>query len=66
MKKPLRWLAALTVLLLPLSALAQQQGLTIDIVGGSASATPIAVIPMPYQAPTLHRRPMCLRWSARP
>ncbi|CAD1788838.1 Tol-Pal system beta propeller repeat protein TolB [Xanthomonas arboricola] len=49
MKKPLRWLAALTALLLPLSALAQQQGLTIDIVGGSASATPITVVPMPYQ-----------------
>ena len=49
MKKPLRWLAALTALLLPLSAFAQQQGLTIDIVGGSASATPITVVPMPYQ-----------------
>ncbi|MCC4621824.1 Tol-Pal system beta propeller repeat protein TolB [Xanthomonas cassavae CFBP 4642] len=49
MKKPLHWLAALTALLLPLSALAQQQGLTIDIVGGSASATPITVVPMPYQ-----------------
>ncbi|KFA22153.1 translocation protein TolB, partial [Xanthomonas vasicola pv. musacearum NCPPB 4384] len=49
MNKPLRWLVALTALLLPLSAFSQQQGLTIDIVGGSASATPIAVIPMPYQ-----------------
>ncbi|KOB03791.1 hypothetical protein AE922_21840, partial [Xanthomonas arboricola] len=39
----------MTALLLPLSALAQQQGLTIDIVGGSASATPITVVPMPYQ-----------------
>jgi TolB protein len=49
MKKSPRWLVVLTVLLLPFSALAQQQGLTIDIVGGSASATPITVVPMPYQ-----------------
>ena len=53
MKRPLRWLAsplllALT-LLLPLAALAQEQGLEIDIVGGNASALPIAVVPMPYQ-----------------
>src|SRR5690606_31955021 len=33
----------------PLAALAQQKGLEIDIVGGSASATPIAVVPMPYE-----------------
>lgn len=28
---------------------ADQRGLTIDIVGGTSAATPIAVIPMPYQ-----------------
>jgi len=49
MKKPLRWLAALTVLLLPLVATAQQRGLEIDIIGGNASALPITVVPMPYQ-----------------
>ncbi|MCD7097436.1 Tol-Pal system beta propeller repeat protein TolB [Stenotrophomonas sp. MMGLT7] len=48
MKKP-RWLAVLAALLLPFAALAQQQGLEIDIVGGNASATPITVVPMPYQ-----------------
>ncbi|MFC5570577.1 Tol-Pal system beta propeller repeat protein TolB [Lysobacter yangpyeongensis] len=47
---PLRWLGALFALLLPLAATAQQQGLEIDIVGGNASAVPIAVIPM--QGPT--------------
>ncbi|MFT4247930.1 MAG: Tol-Pal system beta propeller repeat protein TolB [Pseudomonas sp.] len=49
MKKLPRWLALFTALLLPFAASAQQQGLTIDIVGGSASATPVAVVPMPYQ-----------------
>ncbi len=49
MKKSPRWLLALTALLLPIAALAQQKGLEIDIVGGNASATPIAVVPMPYQ-----------------
>ncbi|MGO4776311.1 Tol-Pal system protein TolB, partial [Lysobacter sp. 2RAB21] len=49
MKRSLRWLASLLALLLPLAAAAQQQGLEIDIVGGNASATPIAVVPMPYQ-----------------
>lgn len=49
MKKPLRWLAALTVLLLPFVAMAQQRGLEIDIIGGNASAMPITVVPMPYQ-----------------
>ncbi|MEG3191560.1 Tol-Pal system beta propeller repeat protein TolB [Lysobacter sp. D1-1-M9] len=49
MNRPLRWLAALLALLLPLTAAAQQQGLEIDIVGGSAAALPIAVVPMPYQ-----------------
>ncbi|HZX80035.1 MAG TPA: Tol-Pal system beta propeller repeat protein TolB [Lysobacter sp.] len=49
MKRSLAWLASLLALLLPLSALAQQQGLEIDIVGGNAAATPIAVVPMPYQ-----------------
>ncbi|MBX9399972.1 Tol-Pal system beta propeller repeat protein TolB [Lysobacter sp. BMK333-48F3] len=49
MKRPARWLATLLALLLPLAASAQQQGLEIDIVGGNASALPIAVVPMPYQ-----------------
>ncbi|SBV35535.1 periplasmic protein [uncultured Stenotrophomonas sp.] len=49
MKKPLRWLATLTVLLLPIVAMAQQKGLEIDIVGGNASALPVTVVPMPYQ-----------------
>ncbi len=40
-----RWLTAFALILLPLSALAQEQGLEIDIVGGNASATPIAVVP---------------------
>jgi TolB protein len=35
--------------LLPWAASAQQRGLEIDIVGGNAAATPIAVVPMPYQ-----------------
>jgi len=43
------WLAVLALLLLPFAASAQQQGLEIDIVGGNASALPIAVVPMPYQ-----------------
>jgi TolB protein len=46
MKKSLHWLTLLLVLLLPTTASAQQQGLEIDIVGGSASAMPIAVVPM--------------------
>ena len=51
MKRPLRRLASLfaLALLLPLAAMAQEQGLEIDIVGGNASALPIAVVPMPYQ-----------------
>ena len=51
MKRPLRWLVSLFmfVSLLPLAAMAQEQGLEIDIVGGNASALPIAVVPMPYQ-----------------
>ncbi len=44
-----RGLVALFALLLPVAASAQQQGLEIDIVGGNASALPIAVVPMPYQ-----------------
>ena len=48
MKNP-RWLAFLVALLLPFAAMAQQRGLEIDIVGGNASATPITVVPMPYQ-----------------
>ena len=39
----------LALMLLPLAALAQERGLEIDIVGGNASALPIAVVPMPYQ-----------------
>ncbi len=35
--------------LLPMVASAQQRGLELDIVGGNAAATPIAVVPMPYQ-----------------
>ena len=49
MKTRLHWLIALLTLLLPTAAWAQQQGLEIDIVGGNASALPIAVVPMPYQ-----------------
>lgn len=48
MKNP-RWLALFAALLLPFAAMAQQRGLEIDIVGGNPSATPIAVVPMPYQ-----------------
>ena len=45
-----RWPALLlAALLLPFAALAQQQGLEINVVDGNAAATPIAVIPMPYQ-----------------
>ncbi|MDH5832125.1 Tol-Pal system beta propeller repeat protein TolB [Luteimonas sp. M1R5S18] len=44
-----RCLLALLALLLPFAAAAQQQGLEIDIIGGNASALPIAVVPMPYQ-----------------
>src|SRR5690606_5963930 len=44
-----RCLFAVFALLLPFAAAAQQQGLEIDIIGGNASALPIAVVPMPYQ-----------------
>ena len=47
--KPMLSKVFLLILLLPLSAVAQQRGLEIDIVGGNASALPIAVVPMPYQ-----------------
>ena len=47
--KNLRWLALVAAFLLPFAAMAQQKGLEIDIVGGSASATPVTVVPMPYQ-----------------
>ena len=43
-----RWLAVFALLLAPPAAFAQQ-GLEIDIVGGNASALPIAIVPMPYQ-----------------
>ena len=49
MKKMPRWFVAFAALLLPFAALAQQKGLEIDIVGGSASATPVTVVPMPYE-----------------
>lgn len=49
MKPISRYLAALVLLLLPLLASAQQPGLEIDIIGGHASALPIAVVPIPYQ-----------------
>lgn len=49
MKRLPHWLAVLALVLLPFTASAQQQGLEIDIVGGNASALPIAVVPMPYQ-----------------
>ena len=47
--KRLPWLVALFALFLPTLALAQQKGLELDIVGGTASALPIAVVPMPYE-----------------
>jgi len=54
MKPFQRRIAAIFALLLPLAlfantVLAQEKGLEIDIVGGNASALPIAVVPMPYQ-----------------
>jgi len=49
MTRSLRLLASFLALLFPFAAIAQQQGLEIDIVGGNASALPIAVVPMPYQ-----------------
>lgn len=49
MNRPMRWMAMLLAALLPMTALAQQQGLEIDIIGGNAAALPIAVVPMPYQ-----------------
>lgn len=52
MKPLIRCLFALTALLLPVMAMAQQQGLEIDIVGGHASALPVAIVPMPYQGST--------------
>ena len=42
-------LVLLCLALLPWAAFAQQRGLELDIVGGNAAATPIAVVPMPYQ-----------------
>jgi TolB protein len=47
--KKTRWLALFAALLLPFAALAQQQGLEIEIKGGVASATPVTVVPMAYQ-----------------
>ncbi|MCE7031133.1 Tol-Pal system beta propeller repeat protein TolB [Lysobacter sp. GX 14042] len=48
MKRHAPWLAALLAFFLPFAAVAQQ-ALELDIVGGHASALPIAVVPMPYQ-----------------
>ena len=45
------------LMLLPLIAMAQERGLEIDIVGGNASALPIAVVPMPYQGRSGWKRP---------
>jgi len=47
--KTLLSLILLGLALLPWVASAQQRGLELDIVGGNAAATPIAVVPMPYQ-----------------
>jgi len=47
-KIPLHWFALFVSVLLPFAASAQQ-GLEIDIVGGNASALPIAIVPIPYQ-----------------
>jgi TolB protein len=47
---PLRLFSLLCALLLPLAAAAQEQGLEIDIIGGNASALPIAVVPFPGEA----------------
>ncbi|WP_312318087.1 Tol-Pal system beta propeller repeat protein TolB [Stenotrophomonas sp.] len=49
MKKMPRWFAVFAALLLPFAAIAQERGLNIEIAGGNASATPITVVPMPYQ-----------------
>src|SRR3546814_6017584 len=46
---PFAAVAAIFAFLLPLAALSQERGLEIDIVGGNASALPIAVVPMPYE-----------------
>lgn len=45
MTRSMRWLFAMFALLLPLATFAQQRGLEIDIIGGNASAMPIAVVP---------------------
>ncbi len=50
MNTPKNWLKGLALLLLALSAgLAQAQGLSIDIVRGTASAEPIAVVPFAFE-----------------
>ena len=41
-------LLLLSLVLVPVAA-AQERGLEIDIIGGNASALPIAVVPMPYE-----------------
>ena len=49
MTRSLRCLLVLLFSLLPLASIAQEKGLEIDIIGGNASALPIAVVPMPYR-----------------
>lgn len=49
MTNALRCPLLLLLLLSPLLAWAQEQPLELDIIGGNASALPIAVVPMPYQ-----------------
>lgn len=44
-----RALVALLFAVFAFAAAAQQKGLEIDIIGGNASALPIAVVPMPYE-----------------
>lgn len=48
-RKLSHWVAFAALLLMPLVGLAQQRGLEIDIVGGNASALPVAIVPMPYE-----------------
>ena len=47
-----RALCLFALLLFPVFAAAQERGLEIDIIGGNASALPIAVVPMPYEGGT--------------
>jgi TolB protein len=49
MKRPLRWLACLLVLFLPLATAASSGGWRSTSSAATPSALPIAVAPMPYQ-----------------